>query len=200
MIICISGGVGSGKTCMLTRYAKISYDLGKKLLCNYHLKKMEYKKLDLVDLYFNHPELNNIAIFGDELYTFMDCRASMSKRNRLESYLIAQTRKINCDLYFTVQFESFVDLRLMRFVDVFVEMENIWLLNKETGYKLPHPNKFIATFTDYRNPKNITHKTKIFNGIGYFEEYDTNERIYPPDDYIITKKELAKKRSKNKKK
>jgi len=199
MIICITGGVGTGKTCLLTRYGKISHELGKTVISNYHLTNIPYKKLDIVDLYFNHPDLKNIVILGDELYTFMDCRASMTKRNRIESYLIAQTRKISCDIYFTSQFSQFVDIRLMRFVDIFIEMENIWMTDNKTGFKEPHPYLFDMVITDYRNPSDINSKNKRFDGRRYFEEYDTNQRIYPPDDYLQTQKELSKKKHKNRK-
>lgn len=190
MIVMITGGLGSGKTCLNTKYAVGSSKMGKELISNYHFNNMKYRKLDIVDLYLNHPELKNIAVFGDELYTFMDCRMSITRRNRLESYFIAQTRKANVDLYFTTQYDSFVDLRLVKFVDIWVEMSNIWLLNKKTNLKYKHPYLFIAQFNDFRNPKDFKIKTMRFDGRRFFKEYNTNERIYPPDDYIITEKEI----------
>ena len=195
----ITGGVGTGKTCLLTRYGKLSYDSGRDVIANYHLKKMKYDKLDMVDLYFNEPDRKNLILLGDELYTFMDCRSSMSKRNKIESYLIAQTRKKSYDLYFTTQFADFIDFRLMKFVDIWIEMSNIWLLNKTTGEKKKHPYKFICEFTDYRIPNDITQTVKVFDGRNTFDEYDTDERIYPPDDFMETYKKLTKKKSKNKK-
>lgn len=195
LIVLISGGLGSGKTCMLTKYAILSHRMGKMNISNYHLKRIPYKKFDMVDIYFNHPELSNIFIGGDELYTFMDCRTSMTKRNRIESYFIAQTRKSNVDLYFTTQFSSFVDLRLIKFVDIAIQMENIWLINKKTGLRYKHPYLFIMTMTDYRDPNNITSRTYRFDGRQWFKEYNTNERIYPLDDIIQVSKEMSKKRS-----
>ena len=195
LIVLISGGLGSGKTCLLTKYAILSHIQGKMNISNYHLRRIPYKKLDMVDLYINHPDLKNMFIGGDELYTFMDCRTSISKRNRLESYFVAQTRKANVDLYFTSQFSSFVDLRLIKFVDLVIQMENIWLINKKTGIKYKHPYLFIMTITDYRDPHNISSRTCRFDGRQWFKEYDTNERIYPPEDFIQVNKEMSKKRS-----
>lgn len=191
MIVMITGDLGTGKTALLTRYTLKSC-LHKKVLSNYHLYNIDYEKFDMVDLYVNKPDLKDIIISGDELYTFMDCRSSMSVRNRLESYFITQTRKKNCDLYFTTQFSEFVDLRLISFANIWVKMENIWLVSKTTGLKYKHPYKFIAKFHDYRDKDNIQKKTFIFDGRVWFNEYNTNEVIYPPDDIMQTQKELRK--------
>ena len=86
MIVLIHGGLGSGKTCMLTRYAYLSHLMGKRIISNYKLENIPFTNLDMVDLYLNHPDMNNYIIVADELYTFMDCRSSMSVRNKLESY------------------------------------------------------------------------------------------------------------------
>lgn len=193
----ITGSLGSGKTAMLTRYG-LKSSTNRNVISNYHLKNISYMKLDMVDLYFNHPDLKNMVLLGDELYTFMDCRTSMSKRNRLESYFITQTRKKNVDLYFTTQFSEFVDMRLIAFVSVWIKMENIWLQSNVTGMMYKHPYKFIANFHDYRNQDNIKHFVRIFDGRQWFEEYDTDEVIYPPDDILETQKAMSKKRSNKK--
>ena len=194
MIVLITGGLGSGKTCMLTRYAKMGFSEGKKLYANYHLTHMPYGTLDIVDMYLNEPELKDIMILGDEIYTFMDCRLSGSQRNRLQSYFIAQTRKINADLYGTAQFSQFNDLRLTAFLDVWIKMENIWIM--KNGKKVKHPYYFLATFHDYRNENDINIFTKIFDGRTHFSDYDTSQRIYPHDDYIETAKQIRKHKKK----
>jgi len=162
----ITGDLGSGKTCMLTRYG-VKSSIHKKLMSNYH---------------FN-----------------MDCRTSMSKRNRLESYFILQTRKKNVDLYFTSQYSELVETRLIRFVSIWIKMQNIMLKSRNTGLLYKHPYKFIATIHDYRNKDSINVSSYVFDGRPWFNEYDTNEVIYPPDDIFQTQKALAK-RNTNKKK
>ena len=194
----ITGDLGSGKTCMLTRYG-VKSSIHKKLMSNYHFKNVPYEKFDMVDLYLNHPDLSNIVICADELYTFMDCRTSMSKRNRLESYFILQTRKKNVDLYFTSQYSELVETRLIRFVSIWIKMQNIMLKSRNTGLLYKHPYKFIATIHDYRNKDSINVSSYVFDGRPWFNEYDTNEVIYPPDDIFQTQKALAK-RNTNKKK
>jgi len=201
MIVAIEGGLGSGKTCLLTKYAVESYLLqGRKVYSNYHLKRIPYTKLDIVDIYLNQPELKNVFIAGDELHTFMDCRLSQKRRNIIESYFVLQTRKKNVDLYFTSQWLNLVDIRLIRFVDVVIRMHKIYITN-EDGIKMVHPYLFLAEFHDYREDFIPDVYTKIFDGRKWFDHYDTNEVIYPPDDYLRTEKEIKEKeRTKNGKK
>ena len=201
-IVMITGDLGTGKTAMLTRYGCKSSLHKAHVLANYHLNSINYRPFDMVDLYINEPELSDMIILGDELYTFMDCRTSMSVRNRLESYFITQTRKKNCDLYFTTQFSELVDYRLIYFASVWVEMENIWMWDNNIQDKVKHPYLFKATFHDYRDTKNINVTTMQFDGRIWFKEYNTNEVIYPPDDILNTQKELrkaTKKKGKSKK-
>ena len=198
MIVGIKGVLGSGKTLMLTRYVVKAYKQGKKIISNYHLKGIPYTKLDIVDLYLNHPELKDIFIAGDELYTFMDCRLSMKRRNVIESYFILQTRKKNVDLFFTAQSFSTVDVRLLRFIDIQIKMKKIWLVD-DKGNKTAHPYLFLAEFIDYRDIDNIQTKSMILDGRKWFNYYDTNEVIYPPDDYLYTEKEIKEKEKERKK-
>lgn len=190
MIVIITGGLGSGKTCLLTRYGKIAHSDGKLLYSNYHLAYMKYKKLDIVDMYFNEPELKNVMILADEIYTFMDCRMSTNKRNILQSYFIAQTRKRNTDLYYTAQFSQFTDLRLTAFIDIWIQMKNIWVMID--GKKQKHPYLFVATFHDYRDEDDIKIFSKQFDGRSHFKDYNTDEEIYPHDEYIKDVKALRK--------
>jgi len=197
MIVMITGDLGSGKTCMLTRYG-CKASMVKDLCSNYHYNNVPYDKFDMVDLYVNKPDLKNFMICADELYTFMDCRTSMSKRNRLESYFVLQTRKKNVDLYFTAQYSELVDSRLIKFVSIWIKMENIWLKSKTTGLLYKHPYLFLATFHDYRKSDNINVFTRKFDGRRWFNEYNTDEVIYPPEDIEYVQEALKKKSSSKK--
>lgn len=198
MIIQINGDLGTGKTCIMTKYALDYFKMGRKIISNYKLNNIPYEKLDIVDIYLNKPDLKNIVILGDELYTFMDCRTAMSQRNRLESYFIAQTRKRNCDVVFTSQYEDFIDFRLIRFVNINIDMENIWVYSKSLEMSVKHPYLFLVSLTDYRQSKNIKHYKKIFDGRNYFNEYNTEEQIYPPEEIFKTLEDFRKKRNKSK--
>lgn len=182
MIVVITGDLGTGKTAMLTRYGCKSSVHKENVLANYKLSHVQFEPFDMVDLYLNQPELTNAIILGDELYTFMDCRSSMSIRNKLESYFITQTRKKNVDIYFTTQFSEFVDFRMILFASIWVKMSNIWLYSSKTGQRYKHPYLFNVVFHDYRDKDNIKVKYMRFDGRRWFGEYNTNETIYPPDD------------------
>ena len=192
MITLITGGLGTGKTCIETKYGITDHLINnnRKMYSNYHLKNYPYTKLDILDLYFNEPELKNITILGDELYTFMDCRCSMKERNRLESYFIAQTRKKTCNLFMTSQYTIFADYRLILFVNYHIKMGNIWIVKdiNVNGIikkaKVAHPYLFTCEITDYNDQEHIITRNFIFDGRMWFKEYDTDETIYPPDDYI----------------
>lgn len=197
MIVLITGGVGTGKTCLLTKYVLDAVKLGKKVLSNYDFKHIKYEKMDLTDLYLNHPDLVNIFLAYDEFYLEMDCRVSNKSRNRLQSYLIAQTRKKDCDLYCTAQFNQFMDLRLIKFVDIWIECHNIWVA-VDDGDVVKHPYMFEITTHDYREDAyNPEDNVFFFDGRPFFNEYDTNQLILPPEDYIYEDKKLVKKGSKD---
>lgn len=191
MIVLITGGVGTGKTCYLVRCSLQARKMGKMVLCNFTFFNIEYKKMDLTDLYLNYPDLTDIFLAYDEFYTEMDCRVSGKLRNRLQSYLIAQTRKKNCDLYATAQFNQFMDLRLIKFVDIWAECRNVWIIQNEKIRK--HPFLFDITVHDYRtDPYNPIDREFRFDGRRYFSEYDTNELILPREDYIYEDKKIKK--------
>lgn len=171
---------------MLCRLGIKGFRMGRKVISNFHFTNIKYSNLDLVDLYLNHPNLKNLVICCDEFYTEFDSRVSMSKRNRLQSYLIAQTRKINTDLYATSQFSDFVDLRLIRFVDLWIKMSNIWCRDNN-GLLVKHPFIFEAVYYDYRYKEIPDVKPFRLDGRPYFNEYRTEQRIIPPDDYIYEK-------------
>ena len=128
MIIGISGPTGSFKSCFLTRLGLTQKKLfpHKKLFSNYHLKNHNYEKLDIVDIYVNKRELKDLIILATELHTTFDCRVSGSSRNRLESYLLTQTRKKSVDFFYDTQYERFLDFRVSLFVDIRIVMENLW--------------------------------------------------------------------------
>lgn len=192
MIIGILGLPGSGKTCMATRLVNLEKQLHpyKKIYSNYHLNGLDYDLLDFIDIFINHRGERNMILLGDEISTFLDCRVSGSGRNRVESYLLKQTRKKGCDIIFTDQFEGFVDLRLSKFCNLRIIMENkfclykFWLNCKHYAIKKPHPYLFRATYED--NDNHIT-KERVFDGRKWFDKYDTYQEIYPPEDYIPKK-------------
>ena len=165
MIIAICGGLGSGKTLLMTRYAYKENIKGKKIYSNYNLN-FNHTKIDLVSLLELKPELENSGIFIDELYIYMDSRLSMAKRNRMLSYFIFQTRKLGVTLYFTSQHIGQVDVRLRNMIDILC-------IAKQTVKQ----DWFKIEMTDYRDFPDIRQNTFIYNGSKYYPLYDTKELV-----------------------
>jgi hypothetical protein len=190
--IAFLGDLGSGKTTLCTRFVILTKKLHqeKEIYLNYDLKNYSYHKLDLMDLYLNHQEIRNVIIGIDEIYTMMDCRVSGSYRNRIESYFVAMTRKAQADLFITMQYETFVDCRLSPFVKVKYIMEKIMIPcdividGIKYSYVKPHPYLFKTTLLDERNSNNPIMKEFMFDGRKWFNEFDTDEYIRPPEDEI----------------
>lgn len=165
MIIAICGGLGSGKTLLMTRYAHKEYLQGKKIFCNYGLK-FNHEKIDLVHLLDLKPELQNSGLFMDEIYIYIDSRLSMAKRNRMLSYFIFQTRKLGVTLYFTSQHIGQVDVRLRNMIDILC-------VCKQTFKK----DWFKVDMVDYRDFPDVRQNTFIYKGNPYYNMYDTLELV-----------------------
>lgn len=165
MIVAICGGLGSGKTLLLSRYAYKEFMKGKKIFANYNLN-FEHTKIDLVTLLNLKPELQNSGILMDEIYIYMDSRMSMTKRNRLLSYFVFQTRKLGVTLYFTSQHIGQVETRLRNMVDILC-------ICKQTVKK----DWFKIDMVDYRDFPDIRQNTFIYNGSVYYPMYDTKELV-----------------------
>jgi hypothetical protein len=186
------GDLGSGKTTKCTRDTILNKQMhpNKKIYSNVHFNNLEYEQLDLMDLYLNHPEIRDTIIVCDEFYTTMDCRVSGSYRNRVESYFIAMTRKAKADVNITMQYETFTDCRLSPFIKVKYIMETIpvkhliYIDGKEFTYVKPHPYMFKCHLYDDRNECNPITKDFIFDGRRWFNEFNTEQYIQPPEDVI----------------
>ena len=178
MIVGIAGAIGSGKTCLLTRYAYLSYRRGRHILSNYHLKFPHRYFNDVADL-FSDSSLKNVFLAIDEMQILLDCRVSASKRNRLISYFILQTRKRNVDLYFTTQDIAMLDLRLLRHMDAYIKLRNVFVYDKHSSLVKKHPYLFFLRIHDYRDSDNIVIKDFYFDGRKFFDLYDTSEIIAP---------------------
>lgn len=186
------GDLGSGKSTLCARQTILTKKLHpqKILYSNMHFYNYPYMELDLMELYLHHQEVRDTIIVIDEIYTTMDCRISSSYRNRIESYFIAMTRKAKADLFVTMQYETFVDCRLSPFVKVKYIMETIPVLHKivldgrEYSYTKPHPYLFKCTLYDERNSNVPIMKEFKFDGRRWFDEFNTDQYIRPPEDVI----------------
>lgn len=160
MLISVLGNLGTGKTLFL---AYISTKFNRKVYSNFELKNKFYEPLKVIDL-LNLP--NNIEVFIDEAYTWLESRVSSKALNRYLSYILLQSRKRTINIYITAQLFSTVDLR-------FREQSNILILCKKIDegfhYKIFNRdnNSMKAVILPFE-------KAKIF-----YQVYDTYEIIEP---------------------
>jgi len=176
MIIGVVGDRGSGKTLFMTREGFLNYCKGRYIYSNYHfyfpkvkiegIEKIYTPKL-IDDEFLNNyrNELFNICLFLDEIYIYIDSRASMSRANKIWSYFFNQTRKRGVDLYYSTQFFSQVDKRLRFNTEMFIIPKVI----KKDG------KQYIIINMYTRELKLL--KKYMFKAETYYNMYDTNEVV-----------------------
>jgi len=183
MLIGIQGGLGDGKTIMLTRYLLHDFNKGHKILCNYQLFNIEYENLIVENLLKNEQDgihLKNVTIGIDELTVYADCRLSMSKANLLFGYLVLQSRKRSVDIYYTTQDFRMIDKRVLHHTHIQIIAESLYDKN---GQIIEGHKKY--SIVDARNVTRMTINRFVLDIRPYYDYYDTDEIITPP----ILKKE-----------
>ena len=166
MIVGVQGGLGDGKTLLMTKYLVKDYQMNRNIVANYGLKIIDYTPLKIKDLLDNKVDLQDVSVGIDEFTVFADCRRSMS--NTIITYFILQTRKRNVCLYYTTQDFSMMDKRILRHTNIFITAESI------------------EKYDDYRQYTVIDARKRIHKVSGFtmhippiFKFYDTNEIIMP---------------------
>ncbi len=162
MLISILGAFGSGKTLLLCIFAVMST---REVHSNFVLNMAKYRELttlSLMDL------KDNIEVFIDEGYTWLESRISSSNLNRYLSYIILQSRKRTIDIYITAQLFSTIDLRFRENSDVIIKC-----LRKTSGFKY--------SFLNIRNRTIKSYFLSFKDAEEYYKLYDTYEIIEPHD-------------------
>jgi len=161
MLISILGNWGSGKTLFL---AYLSQKFKRNIYSNFELKKNKnYKPLKVIDL-LHLP--NNIEVFIDEAYTWLESRVSSKALNRYLSYILLQSRKRTINIYITAQLFSTVDVRFREQSTIIVFCKKV-----EEGFQY----KILSTDNNCVNcvllPFDIAKN--------FFQYYDTYEIVEP---------------------
>ena len=107
---------------------------------------------------------NNVNVFIDEGYTWLESRISGSKLNKLISYLLFQSGKRGLDIYITAQLFSTVDLRFREQSSLIIYCKKV----KDNFYYTIH-NRETGTYKQFIMTKEIAEQ--------YFPLYDTYEII-----------------------
>lgn len=160
MLVSILGRIRSGKTLFLVY---IATKLIRDVYSNFKLDLPNYKQLTLSVL---KKLPNNVNVYIDEGYTWLESRISGSKLNKLISYLLFQSGKRGLDIYITAQLFSSVDLRFREQSSLIVYCEKI---NGNFYYNI-------------NNREKNTWKTLVLtkeNAKKYYPLYDTFEIIKP---------------------
>lgn len=114
MLVIILGPKGSGKTLFSTTRALKSI---RGVYSNYRIDIENYNHLEVMDLVDIN---NNVDIFIDEAYVWLESRISGFFLNRFLSYMLWQSRKRDIDMYLTAQKFRALDVRFREECDVIV--------------------------------------------------------------------------------
>jgi len=126
MIILFVGGMGSGKTLSMTKHLHEDCMAKKEIYTNYRLTFGNPTYLT-AGFFKNYKDFNvkNASIAIDEAHVFIDSRSSQSKKNKMFTRFITQSRKRAVTLYCTTQHFRQVDVRLRNLADLVVECRRV---------------------------------------------------------------------------
>jgi len=164
------GELGAGKTLSLTYFAYLNHLKGVKVYSNYHLSFPHEKILSIEDI----EGMREGFFAGDELWLWMDSRASHSKKNRAISSILLKSRKRGIQIAYTTQSFGQIDLRIRRITD-FIAVPML------------SPKEDWCRVLILSNPSMTKVRWLKFRTGEIFPLYDTEEEIEPVQDE--TKKE-----------
>lgn len=123
----ISGDIGSGKSLLCCYFAMVGHSMDKTIYSNLHFK-FPYQKLlleELVDLKTGEIilDLQDAVVIIDEAYLWLESRLSTSKRNRIISYFLLQSRKRNLDVFLVAHSPHQLDKRARQNCDILYTTE-----------------------------------------------------------------------------
>src|SRR3989304_7175833 len=97
VLVAIVGELGCGKTLALTYLAWHNYiNKGRQLYSNYSLK-MPYTAIETTE---DINDMHSGVFCGDELWLWLDSRASHSKKNRFIAAILAKSRKRDLEIIY----------------------------------------------------------------------------------------------------
>lgn len=179
----ITGFKGAGKTCFATSLGFNGYKKGRRIFSNY-LLSFPFVPLDLKEMISNPNWVKDGVLLIDEAQTFVDCRLSGSKKNRLFSYLMLQGRKRKIDIVMTSQQIENLDIRIRRNLEHLYECTALVIDNSHGKKALRHATAeeieghkvdiIKVVFTDYTMNRRMK---MLFNPHPFFDMYDSDEFI-----------------------
>lgn len=134
---------------------------------NFILNIPNYRPLDVID-FIDLP--NNIDVFIDEAYTWLESRTSGFFLNRFLSYILWQSRKRTIDIYLSAQRFRSLDLRFRDEADVIIKCQPRANLDSDD---------FVYNFLWVADNRRAKFRIKYEDAKKYFVNYDTFEIVEP---------------------
>lgn len=190
MIIGIEGGIGTGKTITGVWFILEDAKKGKIIYTNCRLnikddKNINYlTKENIYSIFDNIKtgkiDMENSTVFLQEAHNYIDSRNSMSKKNKVLSYWILQSRhtgKGSCDIIYDTQDFSQVDIRLRRNTDMFIRpyIVKSWSTMSDKGIVDIPEIIFLEIFQKVRHK--VIKSTMEINVKKCIGAYDTHEIV-----------------------
>jgi len=138
-----------------------------KVFANYGVK-FPHEKLDAKRLVKMNADLQNCVILVDEIHILFDSRDSFTKRNKMGSYFVLQTRKRNVVFFGTTQTYKQCEKRIRENADFIVRCERL----KKKGVKTDW-----FRYRVYDGLSGAFVKKFQLQGSKYYGLYDTTEAI-----------------------
>lgn len=189
MLYGIIGKKGAGKTLFLTYLLKKYSDSDNKvkIYTNYTLKGINFEEINFKEIFKNDIEIKNAIVGIDEIYLIADCRTSMTKMNKLISYLLYQTRKAGVDIFYTAVSYSTIDIRLRRgtdgifFPNLYVDGKKVLNPESLTRIKMDQIIKrgCLIQLKGLFHTEYATHNFSVDNPQNYFKYYSSYQMIKP---------------------
>jgi hypothetical protein len=160
VLMAICGNLGAGKTLSLTYLAWRNYRKGLKIYSNYELS-FPYEPINNINDVLN---MNDGFFAGDELWHWLDSRASMSKKNSVIGNFLLTSRKRGVNFAFTAQSFGQIDIRIRRVCD-FLALPQM------------NANETVCRLIIFTYPSLTPIRTYKFRTAPIFDLYNTNEVI-----------------------
>jgi hypothetical protein len=204
VVVGLVGEMRSGKTLLTAIMLHDDYIKGKQIMSNFDLsfphEPLDVNSLDVAIREGNTDYFNDKSIGIDEIHVFMDARGSGQKRNKMMSYFLTQSGKLDTTIYWTSQFMRQVDVRLRLNTQILYKIRR-YIIHKGQKIALRQDDKRTDFYIDAHkhflrdSPKGMVfyyQKTiTIKNPSKYFGLYNTKQRVYYKES--IDEKEKRKK-------
>lgn len=214
-VVQITGPRGSGKSLKLasmggmdlmrgrTVWSNMPVEVSKRTSKFYKGEPLRTIPLDWNAFYALSQDLAEGTVLIDEAQYFSDSRSALSLKNRLLNAIVAQVRKRNLNLYYTVKQGDWVDKRLNYETDIQIDCFDLAWSRKGRQNHLQHGDRIITIFRDLSG-SSTGHAgyraiaRRVFHGRQWWRTYDTKVVIDLEEAFTSVKLDLKQRVISNK--